>query len=117
MAFLGRDAAALGKAADELASDAIAVQVDPADNEAVRFAVSTVGGSFGGIDFVVNPSAPRSSAPRADGPRGHGRDHPAQRRHGGVGIHACRPRGIAGSVRRVGVALTKCLANELGPQG
>ncbi|MDO9407776.1 SDR family oxidoreductase [Patulibacter sp.] len=129
---------------DETGSRVIGVVADTGDDAAVRAAVAEVTEAFGGIDIAVNAAArPASSGPsmsaiettddrvreelevkllgylrvaRAVAPqmvdRGWGRIINVS------GLNARRSGSVAGSVRNVAVAaLTKNLADELGPLG
>lgn len=139
--------AAAAALADELGPGApriVGVAADTGDADAVRRAVAEVDAALGGVDIAVNAAArPASSGPpasalgttddavraevevkvlgylrvaRAVAPqmveRGWGRIVNVS------GLNARRTGSVAGSVRNVAVsALTKNLADELGPQG
>ncbi len=132
------------EAAADTGGRLIGVVADTGDDEAVRRAVREVDDAFGGIDIAVNAAArPASSGPpvsalgttddrvreeleikllgylrvaRAVAPqmvdRGWGRIVNVS------GLNARRSGSLAGSVRNVAVAaMTKNLADELGPRG
>jgi NAD(P)-dependent dehydrogenase (short-subunit alcohol dehydrogenase family) len=147
VAIAGRDMANLQRAATNLAQgghgDILPVLVDTTDDVSVRSMVNAVGENFGGVDILVNCAAqPASgSAPslndltdqemrqqfetkvlgylrcaRAVAPY---MIHQAWGRIVNVsGLNARQATSIVGSIRNVSVAaLTKNLADELGPSG
>lgn len=142
VALLGRDRAALDAAAADL-EGAVVLVADTTDDAAVRRAVDEAVAQLGGLDVVVNAAAPRAQpgqVPGLDGlddadflnqvdtkALGYARVVRAAAPHlldgGGrvVNISGMNARGtgsITGSVRNIAVvAITKNLADELGPQG
>ncbi|MEQ4498257.1 SDR family NAD(P)-dependent oxidoreductase [Nocardioides kribbensis] len=142
VALLARDSEALERAAASL-EGAVTVQADTTDDAAVRAAVERAAGELGGLDVVVNAAAPRASGGRTPGLAGLDdaeflvemdtkalgyarvvRAASAYLLDGGgrivnvSGMNARKTGSITGSVRNIAVvALTKNLADELGPQG
>ncbi|MBZ5738410.1 SDR family NAD(P)-dependent oxidoreductase [Nocardioides mangrovi] len=143
VALLGRDAAALAAAATAVGRGTLTVTADTTDDAAVRAAVETVVQELGGLDVVVNAAAPRAQPGQPTGLAGlddadllHQVDTkalgyarvvraaaPHLERGGGrvvniSGMNARSTGSIAGSVRNIAVvAITKNLADELGPRG
>jgi NAD(P)-dependent dehydrogenase (short-subunit alcohol dehydrogenase family) len=146
VALLARDATAVETAAARLRArghDAVGVAADTTRDRDVEAAVAEVTGRFGGIDILVNAAAKAGGAPapaladlddddlrteletkvlgylrcaRAVAPqmteRGWGRIINIS------GLNARRTGSVSGSIRNVSVAaLTKNLADELGPRG
>ncbi|MDQ1724441.1 MAG: hypothetical protein QOG52_1469 [Frankiaceae bacterium] len=147
VALVARDLEALQAAAARIAAHGtrvVAVQADTTDDEAVRAMVDSVVGELGGVDILVNAAATPSSSnatptlatlsddalhaeldtkvvgylrcARAVAP------HMAASGWGRIinisGLNARQSGSIAGSIRNVAVvALTKNLADELGPLG
>lgn len=142
VALLGRDVVALATAAESI-NGAIAVRADTTDDAAVRSAVDDVAAMLGGLDIVVNAAAPRARSEQGGGladlddqdflrqvdtkALGYVRVVRAAAPHlldgGGrvvnvSGMNARTSGSIAGSVRNIAVvAITKNLADELGPHG
>jgi NAD(P)-dependent dehydrogenase (short-subunit alcohol dehydrogenase family) len=142
VALLARDAEALAAAAASV-EGAVTVQADTTDDAAVRAAVDSAAATLGGLDVVVNAAAPRATTPPAPGlaglededflaqvdtkALGYARVVRAAAPHllagGGrvVNVSGMNARGtgsVTGSVRNIAVvAITKNLADELGPQG
>lgn len=140
--LLGRDRDSLRSAAAEVGA-AGSVDADTTDDAAVRRAVGSAVAQVGRLDVVVNCAAPRAVPAQAPGLAGLNdadllRDvdtkvlgylrvaraaAPHLRERGGAivnvsGMNARATGSIAGSVRNIGVvALTKNLADELGPDG
>ncbi|WP_300682882.1 SDR family oxidoreductase [Nocardioides sp.] len=141
--LLGRDLGALEAAAAAIGQGASTVSADTTDDDAVRRAVDEAAGRLGGLDVVVNAAAPRATTPVAPGLAGLD-DHdfltqvdtkalgyarvvraaaPYLRDGGGrvvnvSGTNARTTGAIAGSVRNIAVvAISKSLADELGPSG
>ncbi|MBM7515639.1 SDR family NAD(P)-dependent oxidoreductase [Nocardioides nitrophenolicus] len=140
--LLGRDTATLAAAAAEIGA-AGHVAADTTDDAAVVAAVDEAARLLGGLDVLVNCAAPRAT--RAAAPGLAGLDDadflrnvdtkalgylrvaraaaPYLRRQGGAivnisGMNARSTGNIAGSVRNIAVvALSKNLADELGPAG
>jgi NAD(P)-dependent dehydrogenase (short-subunit alcohol dehydrogenase family) len=143
VALLGRDTDALAAAAASLGGGAVTVCADTTDDEAVRTAVASAAASLGGLDVVVNAAAPRAKPPQTPGLAGLDDDDflthvdtkalgylrvvraalPHLLDGGGrvvniSGVNARTTGSITGSVRNIAVvAITKNLADELGPQG
>lgn len=141
--LLGRDLDALQHAAASIGPAATTVSADTTDDEAVRRAVSEAAAQLGGLDLVVNAAAPRATAPLESGLAGLDEaDFLLQLNTKALGyarvIRAALPfllvgggrvvnvsgtnaratGSIAGSARNIAVvALSKNLADELGPQG
>ena len=140
--LLGRDVAALQASAAEVGAEGYVV-ADTTDDVQVRSAVAEAATRLGGLDVVVNAAAPRAAAGTPTGLEeldeadlllnvdtkvvGYLRivraALPHLRARGGAvvnisGTNARVTGNVAGSVRNIGVvALTKNLADELGPQG
>ncbi len=144
VALLGRDPDALVAAAASVGEGTVTVQADTTDDDAVRAAVDEAATALGRLDVVVNAAAPRATPGGALGLDGLDDDDflrnldtkalgylrvvRAARPHllttgGGrvVNVSGMNARGtgsITGSVRNIAVvALTKNLADDLGPQG
>ena len=141
--ILGRDQATLEAAAAGLGPHASWVGADTTDDVQVRAAVETAARRLGGLTIVVNAAAPRSTAPVEPGlaglddadfltqvdtkALGYARvvraAAPYLRQAGGrvvniSGTNARTTGAIAGSVRNIAVvAISKNLADELGPLG
>jgi NAD(P)-dependent dehydrogenase (short-subunit alcohol dehydrogenase family) len=133
VAVVARDAEALAAAAQEIG--ALAVSADTGSDESVAAMVATVSEAFGGIDILVNAAATRNQggfsedeleAHLAIKVRGYLRCARAVVPHmqgwGRIinvsGLAARQTGSVVGSVRNVAVsALTKNLADELGPRG
>jgi NAD(P)-dependent dehydrogenase (short-subunit alcohol dehydrogenase family) len=133
VAIVARGEAALGSAAREIG--ALAVGADTGSDESVAAMVAAVSEAFGGIDILVNAAATPNrggfneddlEAHLAIKVRGYLRCARAVVPHmngwGRIinvsGLAARQTGSIVGSVRNVAVAaLTKNLADELGPQG
>lgn len=144
VALLGRDEGALAAAAASVGEGTVTVLADTTDDAAVRAAVEQAAAELGRLDVVVNAAAPRNDPGRASGlaglddedflrnldtkALGYLRVVRAARPHllaagGGrvvnvSGMNARATGAITGSVRNIAVvALTKNLADDLGPQG
>lgn len=144
VALLGRDPDALADAARSVGPGTLTVRADTTDDTAVRAAVNTVARELGGLDVVVNAAAPRARPGAATGlgdlddadflaqvdtkALGYVRvvraAAPYLERDGGgrvvnvSGMNARATGSITGSVRNIAVvAITKNLADELGPRG
>jgi NAD(P)-dependent dehydrogenase (short-subunit alcohol dehydrogenase family) len=142
VALVARDPEALARAARELARESgrrvIGVPADTGDDAAVAAMVASVAEQLGGIDVLVNAAAtPNTGAPIPDDAleaeinvkvRGYLRciraAAPYMEAQGWgriiniSGLAARQVGTIAGSVRNVAVAaMTKNLADELGPRG
>jgi NAD(P)-dependent dehydrogenase (short-subunit alcohol dehydrogenase family) len=141
--LLGRDVDSLAAAAESIGPAASTVNADTTDDQAVRRAVRTAAERLGGLDVVVNAAAPRATQPVASGlaglddadfltqvdtkALGYARvvraAAPYLREGGGrviniSGTNARTTGAIAGSVRNIAVvAISKSLADELGPDG
>ncbi|WP_329445645.1 SDR family NAD(P)-dependent oxidoreductase [Streptomyces canus] len=147
IALVARGEAGLKAARDDLAgrgADVLALSADSADDDAVRAAVAQTADEFGGVDILVNaaarPAQASSARPVTDladddlrtemetkvlgylrfaravvphmTPQGWGRIINMS------GLNARRTGDTFGSIRNVAVsALTKNLADELGPHG
>jgi NAD(P)-dependent dehydrogenase (short-subunit alcohol dehydrogenase family) len=140
--LLGRDVASLDAAREEVGATA-SVAADTTDDEAVLAAVQEAVATLGRLDVVVNGAAPRAAPGQAPGLAGLDEADllrnvdtkvlgylrvaraaaPYLRVDGGAivnvsGMNARSTGYIAGSVRNISVvALTKNLADELGPDG
>jgi len=144
VALLGRDTGALAAAADSLGPGTVTVSADTTDDAAVRSAVDEAAAALGGLSVVVNAAAPRATPGQVPGLGGLRDDdfllqldtkalgylrvvraavpHLLAAGGGAVvnisGMNARATGSIAGSVRNIAVvALSKNLADELGPQG
>jgi NAD(P)-dependent dehydrogenase (short-subunit alcohol dehydrogenase family) len=144
VALLGRDVDALAAAAASVGDGTVTVVADTTDDDAVRAAVDDAASRLGRLDVVVNCAAPRATPGGATGLAGlddasflHNVDTkvlgyarvvraavPHLRAAGGgavvnvSGMNARSTGYLAGSVRNIGVvALSKSLADELGPDG
>ena len=143
VALLGRDPDALTAAAARVGTGTIAVRADTTDDAQVRAAVDEAATELGRLDVVVNCAAPRATPGQAPGLAGlddvdflHQIDTKAlgylrvvraaaphlEQRGGRVvnvsGMNARATGSITGSVRNIAVvALTKNLADDLGPRG
>ena len=147
VALVARDESALKAAAEQVAAhggDVLAVSADSTDDDAVRAAVARVVDELGGVDILVNAAAspagglgPRSVTDLADDELraqietkvlGYLRFARAVTPHlkaqgwGRIinisGMNARRAGDTFGSIRNVSVAaMTKNLADELGPHG
>jgi NAD(P)-dependent dehydrogenase (short-subunit alcohol dehydrogenase family) len=147
VAIVARDADALQQAAGKLAvhgTRIVAVATDTTDDQQVRDMVASVVEELGGVDILVNSAAtPASSGPtptlktltdedllreldtkvlgylrcaRAVAP--HMKDEGWGRIISISGLNARKAGSISGSIRNVAVAaMTKNLADELGPYG
>jgi NAD(P)-dependent dehydrogenase (short-subunit alcohol dehydrogenase family) len=146
VALLARDHDAVESAAGQLQAqgyEAIGIAADTTVDQGVRAAVDEVGDRFGGVDILVNGAAKAAGGPptglvdlddddlrseietkvlgylrcaRAVAPQ------MIERRWGRIinisGLNARRTGSVFGSIRNVSVAaLSKNLADELGPQG
>lgn len=142
-ALLGRDADALAGAAELVGPGTVTVQADTTDDRAVRLAVATAAEQLGGLDVVVNAAAPRAQPGQVPGLAGLDDDDflrqvdtkalgyarvvraaaPHLERGGGrvvniSGMNARATGSLTGSVRNIAVvAISKNLADELGPRG
>ncbi|MBS4752495.1 SDR family oxidoreductase [Nocardioides sp. zg-ZUI104] len=140
--LLARDRSALEATAAEIGAAGVVV-ADTTDDAAVRAAIDTAAELLGGLDVLVNAAAPRATAPTAPGLAGlDDADFlknvdtkalgylrtaraaaPYLRERGGAivnisGVNARTTGNIAGSVRNIAVvALSKNLADDLGPAG
>ncbi|MDQ0382073.1 SDR family NAD(P)-dependent oxidoreductase [Amycolatopsis thermophila] len=144
VAIVARDAEALDRARARIGGNTLAVPADATDDSAVRAAVERTVAGFGGVDILVNaaaqPADPTKPATLADlddddlraeietKVLGYLRFARAAAPHmiaGGwgrivniSGLNARRTGSPFGSIRNVSVAaLTKNLADELGPHG
>jgi NAD(P)-dependent dehydrogenase (short-subunit alcohol dehydrogenase family) len=141
VALVARDAEALGRAADELATASgrtiVAVPADTGDDASVASMVEQVAERLGGVEILVNNAARPNTGQILDDDleaevnvkvRGYLRCVRAVQPHmlaagwGSIvnvaGIAARRTGSITGTIRNVAVAaLAKNLADELGPQG
>lgn len=143
VALVGRDLAALTAAAEQVGGGALPVVADTTDDAAVRAMVERVVAEFGGVDILVNGAAKPGggAAPTlADLTDDELRDHLETKVLGYLrccravaphmtaqgwgrivnisGLNARLATSIVGSIRNVAVAaLTKNLADELGPSG
>jgi len=133
VAVVARDAEVLAAAAKDVG--ALAVPADTGSDESVAAMVAAVAAAFGGIDILVNAAATPNQggfdeddleAHLAIKVRGYLRTARAVVPHMDVwgriinvsGLAARQTGSVVGSVRNVAVsALTKNLADELGPQG
>jgi NAD(P)-dependent dehydrogenase (short-subunit alcohol dehydrogenase family) len=147
VALAGRDLAALERVAATIASGqnvtVLPVTVDTTDDSSVRAMVARVAAEFGGVDILVNGAATAAGGPapglaaltdaemreqfetkvlgylrcaRAVAP--HMIDGGWGRIVNIAGLNARQANSIAGSIRNVSVAaMTKNLADELGPAG
>lgn len=121
----------------------VSVQADTTDDDAVRAAVTSAAEQLGGLDVVVNAAAPRSQPGQTPGIAGlEDADFLEQLNTKGLGyarvvraaaqwlldgggrvvnisgMNARMTGSITGSTRNIAVvAITKNLADELGPQG
>jgi NAD(P)-dependent dehydrogenase (short-subunit alcohol dehydrogenase family) len=142
VALLARDAEALAAAAATVPG-AVTVRADTTAPAAGPAAVDSAAATLGGLDVVVNAAAPRATTPPAPGlaglededflaqvdtkALGYARVVRAAAPHlldgGGrvvniSGMNARSTGNITGSVRNIAVvAISKNLADELGPQG
>jgi len=143
VALVGRDLTTLAAAAGQVGGGAIAVVADTTDDASVRAMVEQVVAEFGGVDILVNGAAKPGggAAPKlADLTDDEVRDHVETKVLGYLrccravaphmtaqgwgrivnvsGLNARMATSIVGSIRNVAVAaLTKNLADELGPSG
>ncbi|MCW2759687.1 MAG: hypothetical protein JWO46_3433 [Nocardioidaceae bacterium] len=144
VALLGRDVEALAVAASLVGPATVTVVSDTTSDEQVRAAVEEAATALGRLDAVVNCAAPRATTAQVPGLAGLDDDDfllqldtkalgylrvvraalPHLLADGGgrvvnvSGMNARSTGSIAGSVRNIAVvALTKNLADELGPQG
>nr|WP_253945716.1 SDR family oxidoreductase [Nocardioides sp. zg-DK7169] len=145
VALLGRDADTLAAARTELGPQAVTVAADTTDDAQVRRAVDAAAEQLGRLDVVVNAAAPRATGTQPTGLAGLDEEdflrqldtkalgylrvvraalpHLLAHGDGGAvvnisGMNARSTGPIAGSVRNIAVvALSKNLADELGPQG
>lgn len=140
--LLGRDVGSLDSAADETGAVGFVV-ADTTDESAVGTAVEDAARLLGGLDVVVNCAAPRALPGTPTGVEAADTDDiltnvdtkvlgylrvvraalPYLRMNGGAvvnisGMNARSTGNIGGSIRNIAVvALTKNLADELGPAG
>jgi NAD(P)-dependent dehydrogenase (short-subunit alcohol dehydrogenase family) len=143
VALLGRDSDALAAAAAAVGPGTLTVRADTTDDGAVRAAVAKAVAALGRLDVVVNAAAPRATPGQKPGLEGlddaeflrqvdtkalgYARVVRAAAPHlvasGGrvvniSGMNARSTGSITGSVRNIAVvAISKNLADELGPQG
>jgi NAD(P)-dependent dehydrogenase (short-subunit alcohol dehydrogenase family) len=144
VALLGRDSAALEDAVRLVGAGTVAVRADTTRDAEVRAAVDQAADALGRLDSVVNCAAPRATPSQVAGLQGlDDADFltqvdtkalgylrvaraatPYLRAAGGghivniSGMNARVTGSIAGSVRNIAVvAITKNLADELGPDG
>jgi NAD(P)-dependent dehydrogenase (short-subunit alcohol dehydrogenase family) len=143
VALLGRDVDALSRASELVGPGTLTVVADTTDDAAVRASVEQVAGELGGLDVVVNAAAPRAAGGQPTGlaglddedflrqldtkALGYARVVRAAAPYlvdgGGrvvniSGMNARATGSITGSVRNIAVvAISKNLADELGPQG
>ncbi|GAA3833627.1 SDR family NAD(P)-dependent oxidoreductase [Amycolatopsis tucumanensis] len=144
VAIVARDAGVLAEARARIGGNTLSVPADVTDDEAVRAAVARTVEEFGGVDVLVNsaaqpadPTKPTALAALEDDDLraeietkvlGYLRfaravaPHMAERGWGRIvnvsGLNARRTGSPFGSIRNVSVAaLTKNLADELGPHG
>ncbi|MQW74586.1 SDR family oxidoreductase [Nocardioides sp. dk4132] len=144
VALLGRDTEALAVARETLGPETVTVVADTTDDAQVRRAVDAAAGQLGRLDVVVNAAAPRATGAQPTGLAGLDEadflrqvdtkalgylrvvraalPHLLAAGGGSVvnisGMNARSTGAIAGSVRNIAVvALSKNLADELGPHG
>jgi len=141
VALVSRDQDALDRAAAQLTADSgrtvVGVAADTGDDASVAAMVETVVGRLGGVDVLVNCAARPNTGQLSEDDleaelnvkvRGYLRcvravaPHMAASGWGSIvnvaGVAARRTGSVTGTVRNVAVAaLTKNLADELGPQG
>jgi NAD(P)-dependent dehydrogenase (short-subunit alcohol dehydrogenase family) len=141
VALVARDPDALARAAEQLAADSgrtvIAVPADTGDDASVTEMVEEVATRLGGVEVLVNCAARPNQGQLGDDAleeeinvkvRGYLRcaravtPHMVAAGRGAIvnvaGVAARRTGSIVGSVRNIAVAaMTKNLADELGPQG
>lgn len=143
VALLGRDPETLARAAGQVGPGTVVVRGDTTDDEQVRAAVDEAVAALGRLDVVVNCAASRAAPDQAAGLAGlddadflHQLDTkalgylrvvraaaPHLEAGGGrvvnvSGMNARATGSITGSVRNIAVvALSKNLADELGPRG
>lgn len=144
VALLGRDSAALERAVHLVGPDTVAVRADTTKDTDVRPAVDKAAAALGRLDALVNCAAPRATPSQATGLEGLDDAEflrqvdtkalgylrvvraavPHLRAAGGghvvnvSGMNSRLTGSIAGSVRNIAVvAITKNLADELGPDG
>lgn len=142
VALLGRDAAALAAAAAAVGPGTVTVSADTTSRSEVDGAVAEVATALGGLDVVVNAAAPRAQPGAPGGLAGLDDDDflrqvdtkalgyarvvraaaPYLVDGGGrvvnvSGMNARATGSVTGSVRNIAiVAISKNLADELGPQ-
>lgn len=144
VAILGRDPENLTDAADHIGGDTVCVRADTTDDAQVRTAVDEAARELGRLDVVVNCAAPRATPGQVSGLAGlDDADFlnqldtkalgylrvvraavPHLRTAGGgavvnvSGMNARSTGSVTGSVRNIAVvAISKNLADELGPDG
>lgn len=143
VALLGRDPDSLAAAAAQVGAGTSTVQADTTDDAAVRAAVTQAATELGSLDVVVNAAAPRALPTQVAGLAGLDDDDfrhqldtkalgyarvvraaaPYLEDGGGrvvniAGMNARSTGSISGSVRNIAVvAISKSLADELGPRG
>lgn len=144
VALLGRDPDTLANAARGLGPETVVVRADTAVDSEVRAAVDEAAASLGRLNVVINCAAPRATPAQVPGLAGLDDDDflrqvdvkalgyvrvaraavPHLRAAGGgrvvnvSGMNARATGSITGSVRNIAVvAITKNLADELGPSG
>ena len=144
VAIVARDAGALDDARVRIGGRTLAVPADATDDAAVRAAVARTVAEFGGVDILVNAAAQPADPAKPTALAGLDDDdlrteietkvlgylrfaravapHMIERGWGRIvnisGLNARRTGSPFGSIRNVGVAaLTKNLADELGPHG
>jgi NAD(P)-dependent dehydrogenase (short-subunit alcohol dehydrogenase family) len=143
VALLGRDAHTLAVAAERVGPGTVVVPADTTDDAQVRAAVEEAATALGRLDVVVNCAAARATPGQRQGLAGLDDEDflrqvdtkalgylrvvraaaPHLEAHGGrvvnvSGMNARATGSITGSVRNIAVvALSKNLADELGPRG
>jgi NAD(P)-dependent dehydrogenase (short-subunit alcohol dehydrogenase family) len=144
VAVVARNAEQLDAAARRLPGRALAVVADTSDDDSVRAMVARVAEEFGGVDILVNAAAQPASPNTTGGLSGVADDdlraevetkvlgylrcaravapHLVEQGWGRIvnvsGLAARQATSIVGSIRNVAVAaMTKNLADELGPAG
>lgn len=143
VALLGRDVGALASAAREVGPGTATVRADTTDDREVRAAVDEAAAGLGRLDVVVNCAAPRATPGQVPGLAGLDDEDflrqldtkalgylrvvraavPHLQAGGGrivnvSGMNARATGSVTGSVRNIAVvALSKNLADELGPTG
>lgn len=143
VALLGRDPDALAAAAAAVGPGTLTLRADTTDDVSVRSAVAQAANVLGGLDVIVNAAAPRARPSQVAGLADLDDDDfllqvdtkalgylrvvraaaPYLEDGGGSivnisGMNARATGSITGSVRNIAVvAITKNLADELGPRG